>query len=436
MNISILSVFSELYDSFLKTSLVRRAQENNHVSIEVDTLFSFVQAKERIDAPAFGPGAGMVLRPEVIERAITAQEKKHGQGYKIFFSPRGKKLDQERLRAIAHKMKQSSHLILVPARYEGMDDRVEEYYADEILSVGDFVLMGGDLPAMMLLEGLLRLMPGVVGKQESVEQDSFSGAFVDFPVYTEPGTWHEMSVPDVIRSGNHGAIEKWRKEQAVKKTVLSHFSWLRSHQLTAQEKNEAQQFIPQHYLVLSHSDVLIGPENTLGTTSVTSIDIHDIARSAHTYGFEQFFVVTPLKDQQKIVQTLLDFWQKGPGFSYNRSRFEAVKSVQLKNSMADVIEAIEKETNKKPIIISTSARQVENVPRITFYDQDKVWADQRPVVIVLGTGKGLSEEFIRKSDYTLLPLDGFSDFNHLSVRSAAAIILDRWLGINSRSLKD
>jgi tRNA (guanine37-N1)-methyltransferase len=433
MNISVISVFPELYTHFLQTSLVKRAQEEKKVQIETDTFFSYVEPKERIDAPAFGPGAGMVIRPEVVERAVVDKEKKRGKAYKIFFSPQGKKLTQRSIRTIVQKAQQVGHVMLIPARYEGIDVRAEEYYADEIVSVGDFVLMSGDVPAMMLLEAMLRLIPGVIGKEESVLKESFSGPFVDFPTYTHPVVWHNKEVPEVVRSGNHGAIQAWRQAYAVEKTVKYHFEWLRSSPLTQAQKAIARTYIPAHYVVLMHTDVLIGPEKVPGTTSVTSIDIHDIARSSYTYGIENFFVVTPLHDQQAIVQVLLDFWQNGPGFSYNESRYQALREVQLKSSMDEVLQTVAQKHDKKPLVIATSARTFKEVPQISFYDQGMVWGQDRPVILVLGTGKGLTQEFIKSSDYLLMPLDGFSEFNHLSVRSAAAIILDRWLGINVRA---
>lgn len=432
MKISILSVFPELYGPFLNTSLLKRAQERAIVSITTDSFFSYVPAKERIDAPSFGAGAGMLIKPEVVERAIQANEAKNGPAFKIFFSPQGRKLDQDYLKELAVAVQEKGHAMLLPARYEGMDARVEETYADAIVSVGDFVVMAGDIPAMLFLEGLLRLIPGVVGKQESVEQESFSGPFVDHPEYTEPVVWQGKEVPSIIRSGNHAAVRQWRLTQAIKKTLLHHFDWLRTYSMTGEQKQLVQKQLPAHYAALFHSNVCIGEERAVGTTSVTSIDIHDIARSSRTYGIKNYFVVTPLADQQKIVQTLLDFWQTGFGVEYNKSRHDALKEVELKANLEEVVAAIEKKEGKKPLIVATSARGQEGIKTISFFDQGLVWQQERPVLLVFGTGKGFSEEFLLGCDYLLAPVEGFSTFNHLSVRSAVAIVLDRWLGINKK----
>jgi len=432
MDISVVTQFPGLYAPFLETSLIGRAQKEGQVSFDLADLFSFAQPKERIDAPTFGHGAGMVLRPQVIEKAIAAQEEKHGKAYRIFFSPQGERLTQDRLRQIADKAQRAGHVMFVPARYEGMDARVEKEYADELISIGDYVLMGGDLPTMVVLEGMLRLQPGIVGKSESVEHESFSGPFFDYPSYTEPVEWHGMTVPEVLRSGNHAAIERWRQETAARNTVMQNFEWVRSSSMSSAQRALALAQIPKHYVALMHSDVLVGPEREPGVTSVTSIDIHDIARSSATYGIEKFFIVTPLIDQQKIVQKFLHFWHEGEGQQYNASRYEALRRVALEESFDRTCAEITRIEGKEPLVIATSARSVDQLDTLSFYDQGVVWQQDRPALLLFGTGRGLSEQLLRRADYLLEPLAGFVDFNHLSVRSAVAIVLDKWLGCNRR----
>jgi tRNA (guanine37-N1)-methyltransferase len=438
MKISILTVFSELYTPFLQTSLLKKAVEKGLVIFNVANYFSFVEPKERIDAPTFGHGAGMLIKPAVVEKAIKHQEHQHGQAFRIFFSPQGKKLDQVVLQELAEKIKNRQHLILVSARYEGMDTRVEVTYADEVISLGDFVLMGGDLPAMVLLEGLLRYMPGIVGRAESVHCDSFTGPFVDHPEFTEPVVWRGQEVPTVIRSGNHAAIEQWQQQQAAHKTIREHFEWFKASPMTEVQKKVGFENIPPHYVALLHGEVMVKnqAEYRVGTTSVTSLDLHDIARSARTYGLSHYFIVTPLYAQQKVVERLLTFWQQGIGLAYNAQRYEAVKRVSISDCLNTCIKTIEEKEGRPPILIATSAKQVDDGVRITYYDQAKVWASGRPVLFVLGTGQGLSQTVLKRCDFVLLPLKGFSDFNHLSVRSAAAIIFDRWLGWNQKKISD
>ncbi len=428
MHISVLTVFAELYAPFLATSLIRRAQEQRILTIDVAEFFSFVAPKERIDAPIFGHGAGMLVKPLVVQRAIEQREAVAGKAFKIFLSPQGRKLNQNLVREIAEKSLAAGHMLIVAGRYEGMDARVEEEYADMTVSLGDFVLLGGDIAALALLEATVRLVPSVVGKQESVDDESFAGGFVEYPHYTEPVVWKDRSVPDIVRSGNHGALDEWRMKEAASRTVMHHFDWLRQQVLTERERFFAASAMPPHYTALLHNDVLIGSEKKPGTTSVTSIDIHDIARSSKTYGIKNFFIVTHLVDQQKIVEKLLDFWMS-TGIEYNRERHEAVRHVRLAHNLDMVIDRITELEGKRPLVIATSARDVEHVQNITFDEQSRIWETGRPVLLVFGTGRGLAESIIDRSDFLLKPVRALTEYNHLSVRSAVAIVLDRWLGV-------
>lgn len=431
MNISIVTLFSELYQPFLQTSLLKKATEKNLLSFSVNTLFEYVDPKERIDGPTFGHNSGMLIRPEVMQRAIQDLDGTFGKSFKIFLSPQGTKLTQPMSKKLWEQISTHEHVMFVAGRYEGIDARVQEEYADAVVSVGDFVVMGGDIPAMLLMECLFRHMPGIVGKQESVDLDSFSGPLVDYPEYTKPLEWMGRMVPEILRSGDHKAIAAWRKEQAMSLTVLQHFDWLRSATIDHKEKMQAAKIIPPHYVALMHTGVAL-KDGRVGTTSVTSIDIHDIARSAATYNLKEYFIVTPLLDQQKIVQTILNFWQEGDvGSAYNKDRHQAVSRVYVKSDLAAVIAAIEQQEGKKPLIIGTSARVEHGAQKmISYHDQAKIWAQNRPVLILLGTGHGLAQELIDQCDYFLQPLQGFSKFNHLSVRSAAGIIFDKWLGFD------
>lgn len=430
MIISVITLFPELYQAFTNTSLIARARSAGLLTIDVSNIFDLVKAKERIDSPTFGHGSGMLIKPEIVEKAIVRQEGLYGKGLKVFFSPSGKKLNQDLLRSFAQRV-QDNHLILLPARYEGMDCRVEQYYADETISLGDFVLMGGDIPAMALIEGVTRLVPGVVGKAESVELDSFMGPFVDYPHYTDPVDWKGLVVPEVIRSGNHKELETWRKDTAAFLTVTRHFDWLRSHVSDKGDISLAAKFIPSHYAVLMHDQVFL-ENGREGTSSVTSIDIHDIARSAKTYGIKNYYIVTPLADQQKIIKKLLEFWNTNAGIEYNPSRHAALESVILKNSLDEVIEEIKQKEACDPLLIATAAKEQPGVVKINYNEQERIWALKRPILIIFGTARGLATSVIEKCNFAFDSIRGFSTFNHLSVRSAASIVFDRWLGINRR----
>ena len=394
----------------------------------------------------------MMLKPSVVEQALEYCKATWGPGFTVFFSPQGIPLTQPVLQQLAHQLfgetpqpattddapgtianpiTQPLHLILVCPRYEGMDARVEEEFADLVVSIGDYVLMGGDLPAQVFIEGLLRHYPGVVGKAESVNEDSFSGPFLDHPEYGLPVTWHERTVPEIVRSGNHEAIRLWRKAEAATKTLLKRFDWFRQASPSAEACAMARKSIPLHYVVLMHDQIKI-EGGSVGTTSVTSIDIHDTARSCTTYGITNFFIVTPLVDQLSIVHTFLGFWQTEVGKNYNESRYKAISRVKTAVSLEAVLQEIQTETGHKPVIITTSAKQLPHAVAIDFYSQGAVWQHNRPVVLLFGTGQGLADAVIEQSDFLLLPVTGMTPYNHLSVRSAMAIILDRWLGLSPR----
>ena len=427
MDISVITVFPNLYTEFFQTSLLKRAREQIKINFNVRAFSSFCAPKEHIDGPAAGHGSGMVIRPGVVQEAVESQEALYGKAFKVFLTPQGKKFDQRVARQLATQLASSNHVMFFSGRYEGIDQRAHEAYADLELSLGDFVLMGGDLPVMVMIESLLRYVPGVIGQAESVEKDSFSGPFVDYPTYTAPAIWQDRSIPEVLLNGNHAAAEAWRRSTAIKKSVIYHFDWVRRHAAEETDIKDIARTIPPHYCVLMHSDVLV-QKTVVGNSSVTSIDIHDIARSAKTYGIAKYFVVTALIDQQKIVRKILEFWDDA-GIEYNKTRADAVANVELKGSLDEVIAAIEQVHGKRPLLLATSARSSETkVSRIGYDDQAIVWGQERPVVLVFGTASGLSPDLIDRCDYLLPPLEGFSKYNHLSVRSAAAVVFDRWIG--------
>jgi tRNA (guanine37-N1)-methyltransferase len=430
MKISVLATFSKLFEPFLSTSLVARAQQEHKVSIDLYDYFSYCADHERIDTPTFGHGAGMIMKPEVVQRAIDSV-KADQKPLIIFFSPQGKRLDQILLQNIYKRIVARGSCLLITSRYEGIDDRVQSYYQDEVISIGDYVLMGGELPAMVFMEALLRLIPGVIGKAASVEHESFSGPFLDRPEYGAPVVWKDKEVPHVIRSGDHAKMEEWRQREAVRKTVHSRFDWLRQFKLSREQQQLVSSTIPSHYCALMHSQIVL-PDGKVGTTSTTSLDLHDIARSSRTFNIENYFVVTPLEDQQKIIRKLQEFWLSDTGISYNPHRHDSMKRIVIEPTLEDAIEYIVAKEGKRPLVIATSAQEQMQVPSITYYDQGMIWQHDRPVLFVFGTGRGLAPEVFPKCDYLLVPIEGLSDYNHLSVRSAVAIIFDRWLGLNRK----
>lgn len=213
MQIKVLSIFPELFDAFLSSSLLGKAIAAGLLNVQVSDLRDFATDRHRtVDDVPYGGGGGMVMKAEPWLAAVraTAGERAH----RVLLSPQGHRLDEARVIALA----EHQELVLLCGRYEGVDERVRESVVDEEISIGDFVLSGGELGAMVLIEAVSRQIPGVVGLADSVENDSFRHGLLDFPHYTRPREVEGQAVPEILLSGDHGAVAKWRREQALRAT--------------------------------------------------------------------------------------------------------------------------------------------------------------------------------------------------------------------------
>lgn len=215
MVIDIITIFPDLFNCFLSESLISRAIKGGFIKIKVHDLRSWTKDKRNtVDDRPFGGGLGMVLKPEPIFRAVLDVKKKYSRlnSQVIVFTPRGKVFKQK----TAQYLSENDHLIMVCGRYEGIDERVCKFLADMNISLGKYVLMGGELPAMVVCESVIRYIPGVIGKSEFLSEKSGDGGFVEYPQYTRPEIFHydgkEKRVPRDLVSGDHGKIKKWRKK--------------------------------------------------------------------------------------------------------------------------------------------------------------------------------------------------------------------------------
>ncbi len=214
MRIDVITIFPELVRAPLGQSLLGKAIEAGVLDVRVHDLRDWADDPHRtVDDAPFGGGPGMVMRPDVWFRAVESLDPDRGRV--LLLSPAGRRLDQEVVRELAAE----NHLTLLCGRYEGVDERVVEGLPAEEVSIGDYVLSGGELPALVVIEAVTRLVPGVIGRQESHEQDSFADPeLLDHPHYTRPREFRGMSVPDVLVGGDHGEIERWRRQAAEAKT--------------------------------------------------------------------------------------------------------------------------------------------------------------------------------------------------------------------------
>ncbi|MCK4551931.1 MAG: tRNA (guanosine(37)-N1)-methyltransferase TrmD [Tenericutes bacterium] len=214
MRITVLTLFPAMFPAILNDSIIKRAKENNLVTFEIINFRDFSSNKHKmVDDTPYGGGAGMVLAVEPIYKALTSIEG-YESALKILLTPQGKTYHQ----SVAKELISEEHIILICGHYEGFDDRVREFIDIEV-SIGDYVLTGGEIAALTIIDSVVRLIPGALGSKESYENDSFYEDTLDYPQYTKPREFRGLKVPDVLLSGNHQEIAKWREEMKVKRTL-------------------------------------------------------------------------------------------------------------------------------------------------------------------------------------------------------------------------
>ena len=213
MKFDVLTLFPEMFEP-LNSSIIGRAREKNLIEINLINIRDFSKDKhKKVDDTPYGGGAGMVMMPDVVYDAYKSVEDKNAKV--IYMSPQGKKLTQKKVEELANE----EHLIILCGHYEGIDQRVIDKIVDEEISIGDYVLTGGELPAMVLIDSVSRYNSGVIA-EESREEESFANGLLEYPQYTRPEVFEGVKVPEVLLSGHHANIEKWRKEKALEITKL------------------------------------------------------------------------------------------------------------------------------------------------------------------------------------------------------------------------
>lgn len=214
MRIDIITLFPSMFDGPFATSMLKKAQDNKLAEIHIHDLREYGLGPRRtVDDVPYGGGAGMVLKPEPVVAAVEAIKKLNPKAKVILLTPSGKLYSQK----VADELSRKNGLILIAGHYEGFDERILSA-VDLELSVGDYVLTGGEIPAMTLVDSIVRLIPGVLGDENSSVEESFRGGLLEYPHYTRPEEFQGESVPEVLKSGHHGEIAKWRKEKALEKT--------------------------------------------------------------------------------------------------------------------------------------------------------------------------------------------------------------------------
>lgn len=216
MRIDVLTLFAEMFESPLAFSILKRAQAAGIVEIVLSNIRDFAEGGyNKVDDKPYGGGAGMVMMPgPVFDCFEHVQKQSAEKGKVILLTPQGKKLNQ----AIVRRLSREKRLILIAGRYEGFDERIRIGLSAEQISIGDYVLSGGELAAMVLIDAVVRLLEGALGDADSAEDDSFSNSLLEYPQYTRPEIFRQMKVPEVLLSGDHGKIAEWRKKQSLERT--------------------------------------------------------------------------------------------------------------------------------------------------------------------------------------------------------------------------
>ena len=214
MKVDILTLFPKMLDGFISESIVGRAMRDQRIDLHIHNLRDWAKdVHHTVDDRPFGGGAGMVLKPDVLATAVGTL--KTQETHVVYLCPDGKLLSTAKVRSLAQK----PHLLLVSGHYESVDERFRVEFVDEEISIGDYVLTNGTLPAAVLLDAVVRYVPGTLGSEQSLKQDSFSNGLLSFPQYTRPLNFNESTVPEILVSGNHEAIQKWRLEQQMLRTI-------------------------------------------------------------------------------------------------------------------------------------------------------------------------------------------------------------------------
>ena len=232
MHFNLVTIFPELIDDFVSHGIISNAISKKKLSISTWNPREFSEDKNgRLDDKPYGGGPGMIFQPDPIIKTVEAIKRKD-ETYVICMAPHGKVLNQRKLLDLS----QRKNITIISGRYEGIDNRVEESCVDEVCSVGDYILNGGELPALILLEGISRLVEGILGDKNSVLEESFNDGLLEFPQYTRPENSEYGNVPEVLLSGNHSDIRRWRLKESLRRTLSLRPDLIESRQLTSEEK--------------------------------------------------------------------------------------------------------------------------------------------------------------------------------------------------------
>ncbi len=416
--ISVVTAFPDLVRSYLDTSVLGRGVRSGRLEVSVVDMRDYASGDYRqIDDYSFG-GGGMVLMPGPLEDALDAIAPKD-ERYVVYPSPQGVQVHQEMIEDL-YRVSSTKRLVIVCGHYEGVDERFIQRNVDLEASMGDFVLTGGELPALAIVDAVSRLVKGVVGRERAVEEDSFFSGMLDHSHYTRPADFEGDEVPQVLLGGDHAEIESYRRKEAVSRTLA------RRPDIVA--RANVMPYLGKGVYVLQIHHPVLDKNGDKSTTAITGMDLHDIARACRTYGVKKYLIVNPLTPQREMIKKVADHWVSGYGAGFNPDRCEAMKLIKTFASLDRALGWIAEREKTRPFTVATTARINDRATHWLGLKREMLRLDA-PVAFLFGTGWGLHEDVIECSSAVLAPImGGKDDYNHLSVRSAASIVLDRFFG--------
>ena len=426
MDIHIITLFPEFFESPLSCGLLGKAVADGSVKIHFHNPRKYTNdVHQSVDDRPYGGGPGMVMLLDPLVKTLDEIEKSNNVKSKtLLMAAAGYKFNHEMAKTLA----QENSITIICGRYEGVDARLAEICPLTPISMGSYVLNGGETAALNVIEAVCRLIPGFMGHDESGTEESYSNGTLEYPHYTRPNEYNDVKVPAQLLNGNHAEIERWRRAESLRATMQ-----MQPELLSELFFDDFDIFILRQlahkrlgrnlFISLVHYPVLDKEKKTVAV-SLTNLDIHDIARCSCSYGLGGAYIVTPIADQKLLAAEIFEHWTKGAGSKSNPHRAEAFDKVQTADTVEDAIADITRKTGQTPCLIATSARGPGNIS----YKGVRNKLEDTPVLLLLGTGQGLAPAVTDKCQAILPPLRYLDNYNHLSVRMAGAIMIDRILG--------
>lgn len=390
MRFTVVTAFPDFVASFLSTSVIGRAASTGALDVDVVDLRDFADGDYRqIDDYAYG-GGGMLLMAEPLARAVEALAGE--KAFVVYPSPQGAVLHQEMVESLAGK----EHLVILCGHYEGVDERFIEASVDLEVSLGDFVLTGGELPALVLIDAVARLQPGVVGREEAVREDSFYRGMLDTPHYTRPALWRDRPVPEVLLGGNHEAVARWRRREAVRRTVR------RRPDVVARAGMAPY---------LSHGVYVLCLPGEDGAAQALEMEL--MARTCQAYGARRLLVASPSAELRRNLV----------GGSDGSSR--AVKAFP---SFAKALQWVKAKEKTAPRVVSLRRESTAGALHWSQLKRELLEQDL-PLLLVLAMSGGTEEREKDRCDAVLQPIrGGDGTVGDLSPSALLSVVLDRFLG--------